>query len=183
MPRLAELKTLHFGSSTYPSSERRCEAVARRARALQAEYAGKARRVDAQYCGTPDGQVGPVQQRLQTYGAIHGLVFGAWAEASPGVEQLLTMTAASGATRHWQSMGCTNETAARGSLAWLLRRRWAMTALRENARLKLERLEYVGRGAVAAAERRAVAGSRCAARARAGAVLSSMRGPTVNRRF
>ena len=58
-----------------------------------------------------------------------------------------------------------------------------MTALRENARLKLERFEYVGRGAVAAVERRAVAGSRAAARARAGAVLSSMRGPTVTTRF
>ena len=37
----------------------------------------------------------------------------------------------------------------------MLRRRWAMTALRENARLKLERLQFVGRGVVAAAHRRA----------------------------
>ena len=40
-------------------------------------------------------------------------------------------------------------------LAWMLRRRWAMTAVRQAARLKLARLEYVGRGAVAAAARRA----------------------------
>ena len=36
----------------------------------------------------------------------------------------------------------------------MLRRRWALTALRENARLKLERLEFVGRGTAAAAARR-----------------------------
>ena len=46
---------------------------------------------------------------------------------------------------------------AQGPLAWLLRRRWAMTAVRENARLLLARLEHVGRGADRAAARRAVA--------------------------
>ena len=40
-----------------------------------------------------------------------------------------------------------------------------MTALRENARLKLERMEYVGRGAAAAADRReAFTGAAAAAR-------------------
>ena len=41
-----------------------------------------------------------------------------------------------------------------------------MTALRENARLKLSRIEFVGRGAAAAIDRRslALAGSEAAAR-------------------
>ena len=39
----------------------------------------------------------------------------------------------------------------------MLRRRWGLTALRENARLKLDRLEYVGPGATVAARRRAEA--------------------------
>lgn len=43
---------------------------------------------------------------------------------------------------------------ARGALAWLIRHRWAMTVLCENARLNIERMEYVGQGAAAAAERR-----------------------------
>ena len=55
---------------------------------------------------------------------------------------------------------------AKGALAWLLRRRWALTALRENARLKLERLEFVGRGAAAAAFRRVHAAGGDAVRAR-----------------
>ena len=52
-----------------------------------------------------------------------------------------------------------------GALAWLLRRRWGLAALRENARLKLERLAHVGRGADAAATRRLRAKSVHAARA------------------
>ena len=61
----------------------------------------------------------------------------------------------SGAAKHWRSMHAASPAEAKGGLAWLLRRRWAMTVLRENARLKLERLQFVGRGAVAAAHRRA----------------------------
>ena len=48
----------------------------------------------------------------------------------------------------------------------MLRRRWGLTALRENARLKLDRLEYVGRGATVAARRRAEASEDFAARLR-----------------
>ena len=67
---------------------------------------------------------------------------------------------------------------AKGVLAWLLRRRWAMTALRETARLKLDRLQYVGAGAAAAELRRASAATAAAARARRVAV-TALRGPRV----
>ena len=150
-----ELKTLHFGTSTYGSETGRCEAVARRARAIQREYVGKAKTVDMKYCGTASGEVGPVARRLQSFGAVRGLVFGAWGEASRDVELLLSMLARLGAETHWRRSGCRDADEARGTIAWLLRRRWALTALRENARLKLERLEHAGRGAAAAAARRA----------------------------
>ena len=61
-------------------------------------------------------------------------------------------------------------TEARAALIWLLRRRWGLTAVRENARLLLARLEHVGRGAAAAAERR-VAACDDAARARRAACV------------
>ena len=54
-----------------------------------------------------------------------------------------------------------------GVLAWLLRRRWGLVALQEAARLKLQGLEHVGRGATAAARRRDGAEAAHAARARA----------------
>ena len=76
---------------------------------------------------------------------------------SPEVERRITLFSATGAARHWRGMQAASPREARGALAWLLRRRWAMTALRENARLKLERMEFVGRGAPAAADRRQAA--------------------------
>ena len=73
---------------------------------------------------------------------------------SPGVERLLQVFSATGARTHWREMGLATTDEAQGVVAWLLRRRWAMTALRENARLKLERLAHVGVGASGAAARR-----------------------------
>ena len=169
VPALLELKTLHFGSSTYPVGARRCEAVARRARALPGEYAGKARAIDQKYCGTLAGDTGPVARKLRSFDDVRGIVFGAWGEASPEVEELMMILARTGATHLWRQLGCSEESAACGLLAWTLRRRWGMTALRENARLKIERLAFVGRGAQAAADRRLSASTLHAARARTAA--------------
>ena len=141
----------------------------RRANALPAEYAAKARAVDQRYCGTPVGATGPVEAKLRTFEPVRGLVFGAWGEASPVTAKLLSVMAHSGAQRHWRGMRCEDPARAVGSLAWLLRRRWALTALRENARLKLDRMEYVGRGAAAAIQRRTLAADAQAHRQRAAA--------------
>ena len=72
-------------------------------------------------------------------------------EVFPEVDRLIGMLAHVGSRRHWRSMQAR-----------------ALTAFRENARLKLERLEFVGRGAAAAAARRlnaAVGNEVCARRA------------------
>ena len=167
LPCFIELKTLHFGSSTYPLNlQSRCEAVARRAAGLHGEYCEKARSVDTSYCETLDGHVGPVLQKLLSYGHVRGVVFGAWAESSPDTERLLSQLARQGANAKWRQMGSNDPESAVGCLAWLLRRRWGLTALRECARLKLERLAYVGRGAAAADERRRASIAAHASRAR-----------------
>jgi hypothetical protein len=120
---LMELKTLHYGTSTYPGSAQRCDAVRCRARALGGEYAAKARAIDERYCGTPPGEVGPVRRQLLSYGTVRGLVFGAWGEASPDAHDLLHLLAKQGARVRWRDMGCPDEASAIGCLAWLLRRR------------------------------------------------------------
>ena len=61
-------------------------------------------------------------------------------------------------------MRAVDEESARGALAWLLKRRWAISAVRKCARLALAHLELVGRGA-AAAERRKAAGIEASAQA------------------
>ena len=79
-------------------------------------------------------------------------------------------------------MRCADAGSAVGVLAWMLRRRWALTALRENARLKLERLEFVGRGSAAAASRRAAGQEDNAARARRAAATLARGGMRALRR-
>jgi hypothetical protein len=176
---LLELKTLHYGSSTYPErAVRRCSAVAGRAAGLPGEYAAKARRVDSSFCGTQPGDVGPVEAKLRSMEAVRGLVFGAWGEASPDVTALLHVLADAGVLRHQRRMLARDAVEARAALLWLMRRRWGLTAVRENARLLLARLEHVGRGAVAAAQRRVVAED-TAARARR-AACAGVRGPRAS---
>lgn len=78
--------------------------MARRARALPAEYAAKARRIAQGLCSTGRGSVGPVEAHLRTYDPVPGLVFGAWGEASPDVDRLIARFAARGAETHWRDM-------------------------------------------------------------------------------
>ena len=152
---------------TYPlNPEPRCGAVSRRAAGLHAEYCDKARATDTRYCGTSLGETGPVLQKLLSYGRVRGLVFGAWGEGTEDLERLLGQMARQGALHKWRQMACIDQDSAVGCLAWLLRRRWGLCALRECARLKLERLAYVGRGAAAAHERRQASMAAHASRAR-----------------
>ena len=163
---LAELKTLHYGTSTYPASELRCRAVGRRAATIEAEYLGKARSLDRQWLGTAANQQGPVEAKLRGYDKVRGLVFGSWGEASDDVDWLLSQAADIGAVRSRGRRAEEDDTDdLRAVLITQLQRRWGMTALRANARLLLGRLAYVGRGAVAAAARRGAARSSHAANA------------------
>ena len=107
---------------------------------------------------------------------LGGWVFGAFGEASPDVHKLVGALSVVGASR--QRAGRRSEPdSVRGGLAWLLKRRWALTAARAAARLTFDRLSSVGTGASAAMARRAVA--ECpAARARR-AACAGVRGPRV----
>ena len=160
---LFELKTLHYGSTTYPSgSDARCAAVTRRAEAIPGEQAAKARRLDQEFCGATPGEIGPVGRKLAAFGPVRGLVFRHWAEASGHVDALLAGCAQCGAQRHWMTMQARDPEEASSSLASLLRRRWGMTAWKAAARLLLDRLEYIGHGANAARMRREAAWERAA---------------------
>ena len=106
--------------------------------------------------GTASNQQGPVELHLRGQGAVRGVVFGSWAEASGDVDWLLSEAVAVGVSRrrNYRRSDGDEPDRMQSALAATLRRRWGMTALRANARLLLERLSYVGRGAVAAADRR-----------------------------
>ena len=131
--------------------------MARRAAAVNGECLHKVRELDERYALSVVGQVGPVEHKLRSLGEVRGLVFGSWAEASPHVNWLLSQAVESGCICHRSAASYAVEDDARAVLTRLLRRRWGMAALRANAKLLLDRLAYVGRGAAAAASRRAAA--------------------------
>jgi len=70
-------------------------AVDKRSRELPREYLRKARDVDRVYCGIPEGERGPVENHLQQFGDLRGLVFGAFGEASQDVHKLVQVMAES----------------------------------------------------------------------------------------
>ena len=99
---LADVKTINVGKTRYKASDnqlgKRAAAVDRRARAVHADYHRKARSIDTKYNDTPAGVVGPVDSRLTEFGRIRGLAFGAFAESSTEVFDLIKTISTVGAT-------------------------------------------------------------------------------------
>ena len=101
---LCELKCMSASNTRYPRRRRpggEARAVDRRAEGLTEEYAKSARETDWTYCGIPKPprvrrgepqpvrQIGPVENKLNTFGRVNGWVFGAWGEASEEVHSLV----------------------------------------------------------------------------------------------
>ena len=93
-PQLAELKIISCCESWYPAGGN-VRGTDKRAGGLQQEYRRKAKKVDQEVLGLPEGQKGPVERRLDEFGELLGLCFGAWGEASEGVHRLVQTLAES----------------------------------------------------------------------------------------
>ena len=147
---LLELKTMNLARSHYRFRDDYGEKgtkipIKRRAAGIPREYVQKAQRADQSYCGTAPGSVGPIEQVLRSrFDQVMPLVFGAFGETNDGVEELMSQLAERGAVIHWRRMKAREPDEAVGALAWMLRRRWGITAVRESARLTLERLRFAG---------------------------------------
>jgi len=106
--------------------------------------------------------MGPVATKLASYPRLEGWVFGAWAECSPDVHELVREIA--GARLRYEQELERKEGRGRrrgmsdvGALSVLtgqIRRGLSLVAARSQARLLLDRIEAVGNGAVQAAGRR-----------------------------
>ena len=173
--KLAELKMLHcgrtgsarIGGTTYwTNGGSRCVfggrnvAVNARAARLQFERENDARRIDMTFCGTPRGTVGPVLQRLRSFGAILGLVVGHFGEWNDGLELLLRAAANDAAPRMRALFDADSPRQSLGRCAFHFRREVAWAGLNANAALKLERAEFVGWDAASAAAQRDAARER-----------------------
>ncbi len=118
--------------------------MAERARLVPGDYERKARALDRLHYGVAAPAVGRVLTALRVFPPVRGLVFGAYGEASADVHTLLQACATSAAGRSWAKMGARSAVEAQGFFASSLRRRWGIVAVREYARLRLNRLCYVG---------------------------------------
>ena len=90
--QLAELKIIGAVERWYPrrgALARRNRGVERRVIPLPAEYSNPLAKLDMKYHGTPLGQVGPLERRLQSYGRLQCLVMGTFQEGSKDLHALL----------------------------------------------------------------------------------------------
>jgi len=83
-------------------------------------------------------------QRLESFGPVLPLVFGAFGEVNAEFRQMLNKLAAFGAPPLWQRMLLKSSTQATGVLVSRLRARVGMAIHRANAYLLLNRLPLVG---------------------------------------
>ena len=108
-------------------------------------------------------RLGPLKQssrRMPPYG-------GSFAD----VDQLSKHLVDLGVRRHRRIVRARDDNEAQAALTSMLQRRWAITAVRENARLFLTRPRYAGRRAGEVLHRRSHASEDMAARARRAACL------------
>ena len=99
-------------------------------------------------------------KRLRAFGTVIPLVFGAFGEVSSSVEPLIKCLAAVAAPYMATKLNAPSVDAARGVLAWYIRRRISWVNLRGVANLKIHRSQFVGPGGGDAQRRRAETRSR-----------------------
>ena len=152
---LAELKVICCCPSRYvlipphphPTRES-VKAVDKRAGVLTEEYMKKAKQVDRVYGGVAEGVVGRVQRRLEDFGQVRGLVFGAFGEASEGVHELVHVLANSRLKAEGMQQGRQTESGELGVLVGQIRRILSVTAVRAQAECLLSRLRNVWSGTI-----------------------------------
>ena len=154
---LHKLKVISCSTTRYkPTCAER--AVHRRASQLQKEYVQKARAADRRYNEVPEGEVGPVEQKLLQLGEIRGVVAENWGEVSEPCHALLAHLATSrvrvaGPTRGRRGI-LRSEEAERAMAMSTLRRRLGVATVRAQSLSLLGRLEGLGPGTAAAGGRR-----------------------------
>ena len=99
-------------------------------------------------------QKGPIQRRLEEYGDLIGLCFGAWGEGSEQVHQLVQTLAESRLKFQGLQLGRPGSDQELGVLVGQVRRRLSLVAIQAQVECLLSKLHQVGPGNVQLAKRR-----------------------------
>ena len=141
----------------YPRSgaaARRTKGVERRAQTVPGEYRRPLQRSDARYRATAPDEVGPLVQRLLSFGRLQVLVVGAWQEGSNDLHHLLDLLTEIRVKRMGLGMGRELSSRERAKIISNYRRVVSVTAARATSGCLVGRLARIGPAHRAAARRR-----------------------------
>eukprot|EP00040_Diaphanoeca_grandis_P005562 m.33404 g.33404 ORF g.33404 m.33404 type:complete len:294 (-) comp16814_c0_seq1:25-906(-) len=129
-------------------------ATSKRASTINHEYITKAKKLDQLHHNANPDDIGPVEQKLRSYGQVLPATFGHFGEINKEFTTLLQTIAMTGATRDYRNMFVNTPTEASGILMWQLQRRIGSCIQNANATFMESRLQFVTAGAAAARGRR-----------------------------
>ena len=144
--RLAELKAISCCDTWYKPSASNTRATDKRAKRLQMEYQGKAKKVDQDLLGVTAGEKGPLEKRLDEFGNVIGLCFGAWGEASTDVHNLVQTLAEARLKFQGLKEGRPRSKQELGLIVGQVRRRLSLAAVKAQVDCLLSRIHQVGPG-------------------------------------
>jgi hypothetical protein len=152
-PQLAELKIISCCETWYPAGGR-VRGTDKRAGGLQTDYRKKAKKVDQEVLGQGGEVRGPVERRLDEFGELLGLCFGAWGEASEGVHLLVQTLAEARLKYQGLQRGRPGSDQELGLLVGQVRRRLSLVAVKAQVDCLLAKLHQVGPGNTQLAKKR-----------------------------
>ena len=110
------------------------------------EYQGKANKVDQDLLGVTAGGKGPLEKRLDEFGNVIGLCFGAWGEASTDVHNLVQTLAEARLKFQGLKEGRPRSKQELGLIVGQVRRRLSLAAVKAQVDCLLSRIHQVGPG-------------------------------------
>ena len=135
-----DVKTLGHRATYLRQGDTQGHAVRTRQREVVDEYVKRAERADNTFFRNDPST--PFKHMLNGLPRVKGLVFGMFGEWSQDVAQLLKLAAGNLAAR-WAALNGLSAEDALQACTWDLKRRWSLTALRANARVRIECAHHV----------------------------------------
>ena len=143
-----------MGATWYQSVDKTVDI---RARQLPKAYRDKARHIDKAYCGIQEGQVGPIQQRLESYGDLGCFVVGQFCKGSQDIDRYLKTCAKHKAFKLTRMFGTIVSQFQGSQILQQVRRRLSVCSVRAHAACLLSCLGHIKPEAKEATERRSLA--------------------------
>jgi hypothetical protein len=137
---IVEMKTVHYGLTHYNAvAPTRGHAVENRSGKLDAERRRQLQQTDREVFRTREGQVGPMEQRLNGFPPVIGIATGGFGEQSKSLDNLLKNFAGMGAETWMGKLSAPTTMQARNTLLGLMRKELGVIVARGHARLILAR--------------------------------------------